>query len=349
MAVIKYGIIGCGSIAKHRHIPEINKNPYSKIVALSDPVAKRVKTFADKYKATAYTDYKKMLKNEELDAVVVCTPNYLHAKISIDALRTGCHVLCEKPMAATRAEAKRMIAEAKKARKYLMIGLNQRYELNHIKAKEIIASGKLGKVLTFRTAFAHGGPEGWSVERAKTWFFRKKEAIMGATGDLGIHKADLMRFILGQEFTHVCGFLSTLDKKYPGGKPIDIDDTAYLTVKTNKNAIGTILASWTNYGGEGNYTAIYCQNGTLSIGSDQDHGLIVNYKNGNRELYDLGSVSTNKRQISSGVSDDFTNCIRKKRKPSIDGLEGYKCLDVILTAMEAATLKKTKRILSGKK
>ncbi len=347
MATIKYGIIGCGSIAKHRHIPEIANNPHSTIVALADPVAKRVKAFADQHNATAYTDYKKMLKNEELDAVAVCTPNYLHAKISIDALRAGCHVLCEKPMATTRAEAKRMIAEAKKARKYLMIGLNQRFEPNHVKAKEIIASGKLGKVLSFRTAFAHGGPEGWSVERKKTWFFRKKEAVMGATGDLGVHKVDLMRFILGQEFTQVCGFLTTLDKKYPNGKPIDIDDTAYLTVKTNKGAIGTILASWTNYGGEGNYTTVYCQKGTLSISSEQDHGLILNYRNGNRELYDLGAVSTNERQVSSGVNADFIDCIRKKRKPSIDGIEGYKCLDIILTAMEAATLKKTKRVLNA--
>src|SRR2546426_9542 len=85
------------------------------------------------------------------------------------------------------------IAAAKKNGKYLMIGLNQRLMPPHVRAKEIIQTGRLGKVLSFRTAFKHPGPEGWSVDAAKSWFFRKDQAFMGVTGDLGIHKADLLR------------------------------------------------------------------------------------------------------------------------------------------------------------
>src|SRR5947209_17773538 len=123
---VKYGIIGCGAIAQRRHIPECVANPESKLAALADPVKERVDELAAKYGAKAYTDYKEMLRDPGIDAVVVCGPNALHAQQSIDALSAGKHVLCEKPMATTREDAKAMLAAAKKNKKFLMIGLNQR-------------------------------------------------------------------------------------------------------------------------------------------------------------------------------------------------------------------------------
>src|SRR6476659_6835603 len=135
---VKYGIIGCGAIAQRRHIPECVANPGSKLVALADPIQERVEELATKYGAKGYTDYKEMLKTADIDAVVVAGPNSLHAQQSIDALSAGKHVLCEKPMATTREEAKAMIDAAKKAGKFLMIGLNQRLMPPHLKAKKIL-------------------------------------------------------------------------------------------------------------------------------------------------------------------------------------------------------------------
>ncbi len=334
---VRYGVIGCGAIAQRRHVPEIAANPDAELIALSDPNVDRVNEVADKYDAHAYDDHKKMLKDADLDAVVVCGPNKLHAPQSIDCFKAGKHVLVEKPMATTRNEAKRMIEAAKKARKYLMIGLNQRLMPPHVKAREILGSGKLGRILTFRTAFAHGGPDGWSLDGAKSWFFDPIAAVMGATGDLGVHKADLMRYLLDDEFTHVGGFIETRDKKDSKGKLIGLDDNAYLTLKTKKGAIGYIVASWTNYGkSEGNYTAIYCENGVMELAMDPEFGVVVKYANGNVEKHKVGAVASNTRQVSSGIVDMFTESIRKNRKPSIDGIEGYRCLNVILTAMDAA-------------
>src|SRR5947209_2883729 len=101
---VKYGIIGCGAIAQRRHIPECVANPDSKLVALADPVAERVAELAAKYSAKGYADYLELLKNPDIDAVVVAGPNSLHAKQTIDALNAGKHVLCEKPMATTRED-----------------------------------------------------------------------------------------------------------------------------------------------------------------------------------------------------------------------------------------------------
>ena len=231
-----------------------------------------------------------------------------------------------------------MLAAAKKARRYLMIGQNQRLMPPHIRAKEILDSGRVGKALSFRTAFKHPGPEGWSVDGAKSWFFKAGAAIMGVTGDLGVHKADLMRWLLGQEITEVSGFLGTLDK------PTELDDNAYLTMKTSKGVLGSMILSWTNYGAEENYTVVYCQKGVISIGTDPDYGVVVNYANGDEEKHKVGEIATNEKQVASGIIDAFTDSIRKKRKPAIDGMEGYRSLNVILTAMEAAKQNKTLKV-----
>ncbi|MEM6552121.1 MAG: Gfo/Idh/MocA family oxidoreductase [Planctomycetota bacterium] len=342
---VKYGVIGAGSISQHRHLPEIHENPDSVVAAIADPVKDRVQQISAKYNAQPFRDYKQMLELKEIDAVVVAGPNALHAPMTIDALKAGKHVLCEKPMAGTRAEAKKMIAAAKKARKYLMIGMNQRLMSPHAKAKEVLDQGKLGKVLTFETTFKHPGPDGWSVDGAGSWFFKRGPAVMGVCGDLGIHKADLMRFLLGEEITKVAGSVRTLHKKQPNGKPIPLDDNAFFTLETASGSLGTMTISWTNFGGfEDNGTTLYCANGVMRIARDDTYGVMVDYANGQKERHITGAVATNEAQVGSGIPAMMTDSIINRRKPEIDGDEGYKALNVILTAIEASKEGKAKTV-----
>jgi predicted dehydrogenase len=338
---VKYGIIGVGAIAQRRHIPECVANPDSVLIGIADANQARCEELGQRFGVKSFCDHKDLLKMGEIDAVVVSGPNALHASQTIDALNAGKHVLCEKPMAISREEAKSMIAAAEKNKRYLMIGLNQRLMPPHVRAKEILKTGRLGNVLSFRTAFKHPGPEGWSVDAAKSWFFRKDQAFMGVTGDLGIHKADLMRWLLNNEFTEVSGMITTLDKRDAEGNLIALDDNAFLTLKTSGGIIGSMILSWTNYGTEENYTVLYCQKGVLSLGTDPTYGVIVDYKNGERELHKVGEMSTNIKQVPSGIIDSFTRNILDGKPPEIDGWEGYKSLDVILTAQEAAKANKT--------
>lgn len=341
---IKIGVIGCGAIGQRRHIPEAHANPDIQLIALADPNKERVEAVAKSFgNPKPYTDWKKLLKHPGLDAVVVATPNYLHAEQTIAALQAGKHVLVEKPMATTLTEARDMIKAAEKANKYLMVGQNQRLMPPHVKAKELLDRGVLGKVLSFRTAFQHGGPEGWSVDGLTSWFFKKDEAVMGVTGDLGVHKIDLMRYLLGQEFTEVSAHLATLDKKGPDGKLIALDDNAYVTVKTQKGILGSIIISWTNYGHghEENYTYIFGEKGVMALGAHKDFGVTINYKNGQKEFHAVGEIATNTKQVSSGVVDLFAKSILTKTPPTIDGHEGLHALKVILAAQEAAKVGKT--------
>ncbi len=344
MKTVRYGVIGCGAIAQRRHIPEAVANEKSVVVAVADPVKGRAQSIGEKIGAKGYTDYKKMLKEENLDAAVVCGPNVLHAPMTIDAFKAKLHVLVEKPMATTRAEAKKMIAASKAARKYLMVGMNQRLMPPHAKAKDILDSGCVGKPIAFETTFKHPGPDGWSVDGAKSWFFKKQPAVMGVTGDLGVHKADLMRWLLGEEFVTVGGIIDTLDKKTETGRKIPLDDNAFLTLQTKSGVVGSMNISWTNYGGEDNGTTIFCSKGVIKVGKDPEFNVIVEYRNGQREYHKTGAVATNTRQVASGIIDSFTESILNRKKPQIDGMEGYKALNVILTSMEAAKAGRFKKI-----
>lgn len=342
---VKYGMIACGAIAQRRHIREAAANPKSKVVAVVDCRRERADEMAERYGATAYDDHKQMLKEADIDAVVVAGPNKWHAPHTLDAFKAGKHVLVEKPMATSRQDAKKMIAAGKKAGKFLMIGLNQRLMPPHQKARQILQSGVLGDVLSFRTTFKHPGPEGWSIENSvDTWFFRPDEAGMGVNGDLGVHKADLMRWLLDDEFVEVGGFLATRDKRGVDGKLIKLDDNAYFSLKSKSGAIGSMEISWTAYGAGENHTVLYCKNGTLQVGYDPTYGVIVDYRNGNQEMHKVGAMATNQKQTASGIIDSFTDCILENRKPEIDGEEGYKCLNIILTAIEAAKEGKVKKI-----
>lgn len=337
----RFGVIACGAIAQRRHLPELHHNPDAEIVAVVDPKRERVQEVAQKYAAKPFYKYEDMLAADDvlkLDACVVCGPNDVHADQTLACLKAGKHVLVEKPMAGTRDDAKAMMTAADKAGRYLMIGMNQRLMPAHVKAKEVLGRGRLGRVLTFQTSFKHPGPDGWSLDGASSWFFDHKRAIMGVTGDLGVHKVDLLRFLIGEEFTQVGGFLETRDKTSPKtGKPIKLDDNAFLTLKTESGAIGTLTISWTNYGRPNdNDTILYCQNGVLCIGTDPDFGVIAYYKDGNSEYHKVGAMATNTRQTDSGVSRLFVEAIRNHTPPTINGDEGYRAVNVILTAMDAA-------------
>ncbi len=175
----------------------------------------------------------------------VCTPNFLHAPVTIAALQAGKHVLCEKPMATSAAEAAAMNAAAKASGKVLMIGQNQRLAPSHVRAKQMLHSGVLGRVISFRTNFAHPGPEGWSIEGVGGWFFQKEQAFVGAMGDLGVHKADLIRWLLGEEIVEVAAFVDALAGKVNS----TVDDNAICLFRMAGGAIGSMTVSWSHQPG----------------------------------------------------------------------------------------------------
>ncbi|MCM3732516.1 Gfo/Idh/MocA family oxidoreductase [Fictibacillus nanhaiensis] len=342
MMTVKVGIIGCGSIANHRHLPEYAQNQDVEIVAVCDVVKERAEAAQAIYGGEIFTDYNELLARDEVEAVSVCTPNYLHAPISVAALKAGKHVLCEKPMATSLQEAEEMIEAAEQSGKTLMIGHNQRFVPAHQKAREIIANGELGKVYSFRTAFGHPGPEAWSVDGKNSWFFKKDEAFIGAMGDLGVHKTDLIRYVLGEEIIEVGAFVETSAKDFAS-----VDDTAVCVLKTESGIIGTLAASWSYMAKEDNSTIIYGEKGILRLEDDPKYSLVAQYTDGSNVRYELGAIQTNENQSNSHVVDHFIDAVESGNTPLITGEEGKRSLSVILAALESNEKKTIEKVQTG--
>jgi predicted dehydrogenase len=333
MASIKAAVIGCGSIARHRHAPEYAQNPDVELVGFADRREDRARFLADQYGGEAYEDWRSLIARANADVVSVCTDNVSHAPITIAALEAGKHVLCEKPMATSDADAAAMIAAAKANGRVLMIGLNQRLAPVHIRAKELLQSGLIGDVTTFRTSFSHPGPEGWSIDGAKSWFFNKSEAFVGSMGDLGVHKIDLLLWLLGEDIVEASAFVEHIAKPFG-----DVDDNAVCLLRARSGAVGTMTVSWSHNPGEDNATILYGTKGILRIGADRQFPLSVSLIGGENQFFQVGSLQMNEAggQSDTGIVRAFLRAVETGDAPAISGDDGRRSLAVVLACLESA-------------
>lgn len=318
---MKVGIIGCGSIARQRHAHEYGLNKNVQIAGFYDFVPQRAQELVEIYGGKVYETVEDMLSDREIDLVSVCVANAYHAETTIKALKSGKNVLCEKPMAITYEECEKMVEAANESGRRLFIGHNQRLTPAHKKAKQLIESGAMGNVLTFATSFCHAGPESWSIDKGKgTWFFKKSAAAFGSMADLGIHKIDLVRYLIGDEISSIYSEMRVLDKTFEDGSPIEVDDNSVEVIHFRNGAFGTVTTSWTQYGGENNQTQINCKNGVLKLYMDPNYSLTVTHPDGKVDLYDLDRIQTNTdaQQATSGVIDEVVDSLVSGRKSILD-------------------------------
>jgi predicted dehydrogenase len=187
---IKVGIIGCGGIANGKHLPALKaQGNRVELVAFCDIIEERAQKAKAEYgtpDAKVYTDYKELLKDPEIQTVHVLTPNREHSFITIDALHAGKHVICEKPMAKTYAEAKAMCEAAKETGKILTIGYQNRYRPDSLYLKKAVEAGELGDVYYARAhAVRRRAVPTWGV------FLNEEEQGGGPLIDIGTHALDL--------------------------------------------------------------------------------------------------------------------------------------------------------------
>ncbi len=195
MSKIKVAVIGCGNIATSSHIPAYMKNDEVEIKYFCDLIPERAEKCVEKYGCgKAVIDYHDFLNDPELDAVSVCTHNYFHSIISIDFLKAGKHVMCEKPAARILSEALEMQKVAKETGKVLNIGVCNRFNTYVMKIKEIIDSGELGEIYHVYASFrAHRSIPGIGGD-----FTTKACSGGGALIDWGVHYLDLIMYCCGE-------------------------------------------------------------------------------------------------------------------------------------------------------
>ena len=341
----RVGIIGCGRIAQTRHIPEYLENENATIAGVFDLNMQRAQQLAATYGCKAYSSIEEMLADPEIDAVSVCVINTEHARVTIQALNAGKHVLCEKPMATTLEDCIAMVEAAKANHRYLMIGQNQRLAKAHRKARKLLSQGVIGDVVTFKTSFGHGGPEGWSVDPGKyPWFFDKSKSSMGVLADLGIHKLDLIQFLLHRKVIETTCKLVTLDKTDPDGNLINVDDNAFCILKMDNGIIGTLTASWTYYGEEQNSTVLYGTEGIMKIYDHPDFAITVIDRDGDRAYYDTEKIQTNDNQTKTGIIDAFIDALENDHKPVISGEDVLAAMRAVFASIQSSREDRTIRI-----
>jgi len=188
------GIIGAGFIAVRGHIPAYQRLPNVRLEAICDVDGQRAANVAAQFGIPrVFTDYRTMLHEANLDLVSVCGPNVLHAPMTIAALEAGCHVICEKPMAVTPAQAEAMVAAAERTGRGLTVGLHLRYEPHTVVLKALAEAGVLGHVYYARaTMWRRSGIPGYG-----SWFTNRDLAGAGTVMDIGVHVLDLTLHILG--------------------------------------------------------------------------------------------------------------------------------------------------------
>lgn len=185
---LKIGIIGSGGIAQSCHMPGYESVPdLCEMVAVCDVDPATAQKAAEKFGITkTYTDYRKLLEDKEIDAVSVATPNAFHLHPTVDALKAGKHVLCEKPLAMNAKEAKLMCQAAKESGKILQVGLQTRFSGPAMFLKDYIDHGHMGKIYYARAqALRRRGVPAWGV------FIDKEKQGGGPLIDIGVHILDL--------------------------------------------------------------------------------------------------------------------------------------------------------------
>lgn len=327
----RIGIIGCGQIARTRHIPELAVSRYGEIAGFYDFIPEHAEAMRSQYGGIVYKQYQDMLKDTKVDGVVICTSNDSHARISMEALALGKYVLCEKPMCMTLEEAKAVLDADAKSGKFYMAAHNQRLNLGNSKAREILLSGKMGKVLSFKCTLAHSGPERYSINRSNsTWYLSKKTSGLGCISDLGIHKCDVIRYVLGEPFVQISAFAGTRDKKDENGNPADVYDNAVCILKTKSGIMGSLNLSYTNYGTMENSTVYYCEKGVMKAQYYPDCVLEVIMDSGEKIRY------IDSAHPSSRVTDTFAKAIMERTASPIPAKEAYDSMRTVFAIEESA-------------
>jgi len=335
---VKIGIIGAGKIAERLHLPGYKETKKAKVVAICDIKLNKANRLAKMFKIpSVYKDYKKMIKEAGIDAVSVCTPNYLHASMTIFAAKNKKNVLVEKPMALSVKEMKAMINACKKNRVKLMVEQTQRFDPAHEVFKKVIESKKLGRIIAVRGKLGHSGPEFWSDD--SPWFFERKKSGGGVTMDVGIHILDLIRHVTGKDVKAVAATMANLVKK-----KIKLEDNVEATLKFTDGTIGVFETSWSTSPYEV-VVQVYGEKGKAIVKQDAPRVIYwtVNPKNPYSTVKEFRPpVPKKSKNINPCVY--FVNCVIKKKKPFIDGVEGMKSMAVILTAIKSSKTNKFEKI-----
>src|SRR5688572_8953846 len=334
---LRCAVIGTGAIGIH-HLTSLMSCPRAAVVALSESDHKRAKDTGDRYRiARVYSDYRELLEQPDIDAVIVATPNYLHARVAVEALQARKHVLLEKPMATNYKDAVKVAEAAKKMRRVVMVGQNFRFKRDTQTAKAMIERGDLGEVYHARCFWLRRQ----AIPRIGSWFTQKQFSGGGCTIDLACHMLDSCMHLM-DEFEAVTVSGQTYAKFGPRGlaefdwgksevdpkKPCDVEDysTAFIRLKSGRTLI--LESSWAGY-----HPGDAREYGIDLLGTEAGLTLYPArvFRNGSNG-YETINISVPKLPLDEDRVHHFVSCVLESKRPVVaieESLKLQKVLDAI--------------------
>src|SRR5688572_849766 len=334
---LRCAVIGIGAIGIH-HLTSLMSCPRASAVAVSESDHQRAKDAGDRYRIPrVYSDYSELLEQPDIDAVIVATPNHLHARVAIEALQSRKHVLLEKPMATNYKDAVKIADTAKKMRRVVMVGQNFRFKRDTQTARAMIDRGDLGEVYHARCFWLRRN----AIPRIGSWFTQKQFSGGGCTIDIASHMLDSDLHLMG-EFDGRTVTAQTYAKFGPRGqgefdwgksevdpkKPFDVEDysAAFIRLKSGRTII--LESSWAGY--HANDAREY---GIDLMGTEAGLTLFPArvFKNGPNG-YETINISVPKLPLDEDRVHHFVSCVLESKRPVVaveESLKLQKILDAI--------------------
>jgi predicted dehydrogenase len=285
---LNVAIIGCGAVGQ-REATAISSIADLRLVAISDfgPGFRHLALqMGTQYGCDTVHDWRHLVARNDIDIVVVATPNRFHREMAIEAMKQGKHVLCEKPLANTPDEAEEMVATANATGAKLMTNFNHRAHDHMRRARAILDEGRIGRPMFLRARIGHSrfvvGPSGPQRFRGqRIWNLDAAQSGGGTLIDNGVHALDLARWFMGVEFVDVQGILThNLDifEDAADGRVLthanECEDNAWGMFRTADGRVASIHSSWTQWQGY-LYVEIVGTHGALVIDNDQIQGQVA--------------------------------------------------------------------------
>ncbi|NPA96378.1 MAG: Gfo/Idh/MocA family oxidoreductase [Crenarchaeota archaeon] len=316
MHAIKYLVAGLGRIGRLHAEMLKTSIPNAELHAVCDVVEPLAKSVAERLKVRAYTSYDKALSDPEIDAVVIATPTFLHKEMTVKALEAGKHVFLEKPLAPSLPDAKEIANRVKSSGLKFMIGYMRRFDHYYRRAKSLVESGALGRVISF-TSIARdpSPPPGWAAD---------PQLSGGIFLDQLSHDFDIARWIVGEvkEVYVVGGNYVSEEIKTKG----DLDVVSII-VKFNNDAQGFIHGARRNTFGYDLRTEIYCEKGTIFVGVPMDTMMSIGTGNG----VSYGGVAWFEKRFLEAYMEElrhFTSAIIEDEEPLISVDDGLRLVEI---------------------
>ncbi len=316
----RFGLIGAGGIAQS-YLQAFQKTKEATLVAVADVRPEAAQAMAEQAGCSSYNSYQMMAENEELDAIILCTPPITHLEISCFFLERKVNVLCEKPLSVDARSAKTMIDTAEREGVILTMASKFRYVEDVIRAKSLIASGILGEIVLFENAFTA------RVEMRDRWNSNPAISGGGVLMDNGTHSVDIMRYFLGP-----LAEVQTVEGKRIQG--LAVEDTVRIFVKSTAGVVGNVDLSWSINKDLDSYIRIYGSQGTISIGWKESK-----YRQATSQDWITFGKGYNKVQAFTSQINNFARAIRGEEKLLITAQDGLASVEVIEAAYSA--LRKT--------